>query len=183
MNPATLADLFNRVNCGISKQYPAETRYREVKPHWWSRKMVKEPYEFTPEPEHYHLEEALKAITALGESGSSAALEFLEKLYTPDIDYDSERYFVSGGSEPRDDDWKYQVTISVVYPNAAGELYDSLKYIVHTDDYYEDDSDADPYQEDYFTKLKQGELPPPENEKSHLEIQAAIAELKKTLAS
>ncbi len=179
MNLESVHELMNIANCGIRKQYPVEIRYREVKPHWWSWKTVKEPYEYVPEPEYYRLEDSIKAIKELGESGDQHVLEFLEKLYTPEIDQQSERYFVSGGSEPRDDDWKYLITTSVVYPNAMGSLYDALQYIVDTTEIYEDDCGYEVSDVDYSAKLKRGELPPPENAEAHIVIQTAISKLKK----
>jgi hypothetical protein len=183
MNPESIHELINIVNCGIRLRYPTEIRYRDVKPHWWSWKTVRESYEHTPDPEYYHLDDSLKAIEALGGSDNPEALEFLERIYTPEIKYQSERYFVSGGSEPRDDDWKYLVTTSVVYPNARGDLQDALHFIVNTSDYYEDDdNDEELAEDDYSGKLERGELSPPENEPAHIALQTAIAELKKTLA-
>ena len=182
MNLESINELINIANCGIRTLLPTEIRYREVKPHWWSWKTVKEPYEFTPEPEYYGLEDSLKAIKALGESGSPEALEFLERLYTPKINYESERYFVSGGSDPRDDDWKYLITTSVVFPNTQGDLQNALIYVVDTRDVYEDDPDDDGDDVDYFDKLERGELPPPQDVKAHMVLQTAISKLKKTLA-
>ena len=182
MNPESINELINIANCGIRTLFPTETRYRDVKPHWWSWKTVKGPYEYTPDPEYYGLEDSLKAIEALGESGSPEALEFLEKIYTPKINYQSERYFVSGGSEPRDDDWKYLITTSVFYPNAQGDLQDTLAYIVNSEDVYEDDPDDDSDDVDYLKKLERGELAPPENVKAHIVLQTAISKLKKVLA-
>ncbi len=181
----SIHELINIVNGGIRLRYPTEIRYRDVKPHWWSWKTAKESYEHTPEPEYYHLDDSLKAIETLGESGNPEALEFLERIYTPEIKYQGERYFVSGGSEPRDDDWKYLVTTSVVYPNAQGSLQDALNFIVSTKDYYEDDdndNDEDLPEDDYSGKLERGEISPPENEPAHIVLQTAIAKLKKALA-
>lgn len=182
MNPESILELMNIVNCGIRMRHPTEIRYRNVKPHWWSWKTVQEPYEYTPDPEYYRLDDSLNAIEALGESGEPGVLEFLERIYTPQIGYQSERYFVSGGSEPRDDDWKYLITTSVVYPNAYGSLSDALNYVVDTRDVYEDDDEEDPAEEYYFEKLKRGELPPPENVRAHIVLQTAIAKLRKALA-
>ena len=182
MNPDSIRELMNIANCGIRRQFPAEIRYREVKAHWWSRKTKQEPYEYTPAPEYYSLDDSLAAIQALGESGNSEALEFLEKLSAPAIEHQSERYFVSGGSEPRDDDWKYFITISVEYPNTQRELYDALKYTVSTRDIYEDDDDDYP-EEDFSAKLEHGELPPPESAKAHIVLQTAITTLKQSLAA
>lgn len=181
MNPESIHELMNIVNCGIRKQFPAEIRYRDVKPHWWSWKTEKEPYEYTPDPEYYHLDDSIKAIEDLGESGDPLALAFLEKLYSPEIDTQSERYFVSGGSEPRDDDWKYLFTTSVVYPNAQGSLYNALEYTVNTRDVYEDDCEEDGFEEHFYDKLTRGELPPPEDVRAHVVLQTAISKLKKTL--
>jgi len=181
MNAETLDELINKVNCGIRKQYPAETRYRDVKPHWWSWKTVREPYEFTPDPEYYNLDDSLGAIEILGESGDPHALKFLEKIYTPEIDTESERVFISGGSEPRDDDWKVFVTVSVIYPHAKGSLREALRYIVGSYDYYEDSNEDEPSTDDYADKLTRGELPPPENEKAHIVLKKAIHKLQNAL--
>ncbi len=182
MNPEPITELMNIANCGVRLRHPTEIRYREVKPHWWSRKTVQIPYEYTPAPEHYHLDASLKAIEALGETGNPQAHEFLERIYTPDLDYQSERYFVSGGSEPRDDDWKYLFTVSVVYPNAQGELYDALKYEVSSRDVYEDDDDGF-LDEDVVEKFRRGELHPPDDVKAHVVVQTALAKLKKALVT
>jgi len=127
------------------------------------------------------LDDSLKAIEALGESGDLKALDFLESLYTPKIGYESERYFVSGGSEPRDDDWKCLITTSVVYPNAQGSLADALSYVVGTEDFYVDDNEDDSGVDDYAGRLERGELAPPENNQAHIIIQTAIAKLRKAL--
>lgn len=180
MSPESLQELINIANCGIRLRHPTEIRYRNVKPHWWSWKTVKEPYEYTPKPEYYELNDSLKAIEALGESGEPQALDFLKSLYTPKISYESERYFVSGGSEPRDDDWKYLITTSVVYPNTQGSLADALSYVVDTKDIYVDDDESGV--DDYSDQLARGELSPPENNQAHIVIQTAIAKLRKALA-
>lgn len=181
MSIESLQTLISIANCGIRLQHPTEIRYRDVKPHWWSWKTVKEPYEYTPKPEYYQLDESLKAIEALGETGNLRALEFLENLYIPKIECQSERYFVSGGSEPRDDDWKLVITTAVVYPNAQGCLADALSYVVGTEDIYEDDTEENLEVNDYSDQLERGELVPPENNQAHIIIQTAIAKLKRVL--
>ncbi|MPM33941.1 hypothetical protein SDC9_80522 [bioreactor metagenome] len=182
MRAEEMKDQFKIARCGIEVTHPAETRYREVKPHWWSRKTVLQPYEFIPDPERYSLSDALAAIRLLGETGSQEALDFLEDLYTPSTDSDYEEYFVSGGSEPRDDDWKYNITTSIIYPRACGELAAALKFDVGYETGYCDyDDGSENETPDYVEQLRNGELEPPSESEAHQIIREAIGKLRSRL--
>ena len=177
-----MENLFKIANCGITTTYPIETRYREVKPHWWSRKTVKQPYAFTPEPAYYRLHEALSAIKALGETGSEKALDFLKDLYTVSTESEYDEYFVSGGSEPRDDDWMYSVTTYAVYPRAHGDLMDALKFDIGYDTGYRDYDDGSEQEvRDYGERIKRSELESSSLGEAHETIRDAIRKLKSVL--
>lgn len=177
-----IQSLFKIANCGIKTTFPTETRYLEVKPHWWSKKTVLQPYEFTPEPEHYRLHDALAAIKALGETGSQEALDFLNDLYTVSTESEYEEYFVSGGSEPRDDDWMYSVTTYAIYPRAQGELKEALKFDIGYDTGYRDYDDGSERQiTDYAERIKHGDLESSNTGEAHRTIREAMQRLKSSL--
>jgi hypothetical protein len=182
MDGRSVQELMRIVDGGVKTTYPTEIRYRTVKPHWWSKKTIQQPYEFTPEPEYYNGEDALEAVRLLGESGSAEALAFLENIYLhPSIDCKYEEYEVSGGSEPRDDDMKYIIRSYVVYSRVYGDFRGWLTYFVGSDDGYCDDAELN--MPDYDEMLQNGELPPPGNRRAHLAMRTAIAKLKESLGS
>jgi len=180
MEGKSVQELIHIANGGVKTTYPTEIRYRTIKPHWWSKKTIQEPYEFTPEPEYYCGDEVLEAVRLLGESGSAEALAFLENIYlNPSIDYSYDTFEVSGGSEPRDDDTKYIVYSYVTYCKATGDLRGRLSYFIDSDEGYCDESELN--LPDYDEMLQNGKLPPPEDSRGHAVMRAAIAKLKETL--